>query len=317
MTAKSLQVLFEAMYHGKYEFNDFLHGDVTENYDLIPIKKDRRIYRPNKKLRAYHVFLNTFLCEYLDLNNRVVYAYRRGVNPHQAVGAHALSRAFFQTDIVNFFGSIDRDTVKSTIIERGNRIPIADLHVHLERILDLATINGSLPVGFSISPPISNACLTGFDNELELYCGRNDLIYTRYADDIVVSARSRESLKDIRSTINELLRQHFKGKLQLNPLKSKLTTVGRKVTVLGMTITPSGHVTVDRDLKRRIEVLLHFYTRNREKFLNTVQNDMKAGIDQLAGYVNYINTADKAYLEKLRKKYGSTVIDSLLHRSAT
>ena len=317
MTAKSLQVLFEAMYHGKYEFNDFLHGDVAENYDLIPIKKDRKIYRPNKKLRAYHVFLNTFLCEYLDLNSRVVYAYRRGVNPHQAVGAHALSRAFFQTDIVNFFGSIDRDTVKSTIIERGKRIPIADLHAHLERILDLTTINGLLPVGFSISPPISNACLTGLDNDLELYCRRNHLIYTRYADDIVVSARSRESLKDIRSTINELLRQHFKGKLQLNPLKSKLTTIGRKVTVLGMTITPSGHVTVDRDLKRRIEVLLHFYTRNREKFLNTVQNDMKSGIDQLAGYVNYINTADKAYLEKLRKKYGSTVIDSLLHRSAT
>jgi len=305
------------MHHGKYEFGDFLHGDVAANYDSILIKKDRRMYRPNKKLKAYHAFINTFLCEYLDLNGRVVYSYRKGINPHQAVDAHALSRAFFQTDILNFFGNIDRDMVRSTIIDRGTRIPIADLHVHLERILDLTTVNGSLPVGFSTSPLISNACLTGFDHELEEHCRRAGLTYTRYADDIVISAQSREVLKDVGSTVSELLAQHFQGRLQLNPSKSKLTTVGRKVKILGMIITPSGQVTVDMELKKRIEVLLHFYIRNKEKFLDAVQHDMKAGVEQLGGYVNYINAADKPYLEKLRKKYGSTVIDSFLHRSAT
>jgi RNA-directed DNA polymerase len=33
--------------------------------------------------------------------------------------------------------------------------------------------------------------------------------------------------------------------------------------------------------------------------------------------VNYINAADQMYLEKLRRKFGSTVVDSFLHRSAT
>jgi RNA-directed DNA polymerase len=317
MTTKPIQVLFEAMHHGKYEFGDFLRGDVAANYDSILIKKDRKIYRPNKKLKAYHSFLNTFLCEHLDLNERVVYSYRKGINPHQVVGAHALSRAFFQTDIVNFFGSIDRDIVRSTIIDRGARIPITDLRAHLERVLDLTTINGLLPVGFSTSPLISNACLTGFDDELEEHCRKAGITYTRYADDIVLSAQSREALKDAGSTVSELLARHFEGKLQLNPSKSKLTTVGRKVKVLGMVITPSGQVTVDMQLKKRIEFLLHFYIRNRAKFLDAVQHDMKAGVEQLAGYVNYINAADKPYLEKLRKKYGATVIDSFLHRSAT
>jgi RNA-directed DNA polymerase len=317
MTKKTIQILFDAMHHGKYEFADFLNGDVAANYDSILNKKGKRIYRPNKKLKAYHAFLNTFLCEYLDLNGRVVYSYRKGINPHQAIGAHAQSRAFFQTDIVNFFGSIDRDIVRSTIISRGVRIPIADLHAHLERILDLMTVDASLPVGFSTSPLISNACLTGFDDELEAHCRRAGLTYTRYADDIVISAQSREILKDANSTVSDLLVRHFGGKLRLNTSKSKLTTVGRKVKILGMVITPSGQVTVDMELKKRIEVLLHFYTRNRETFLAVVQYDMKAGVEQLGGYVNYINAADKPYLEKLRKKYGSTVIDSFLHRSAT
>ena len=317
MTTKPLQVLFEAMYHGKWEFGDFLRGEVAANYDSILIKNDRKIYRPNKKLKAYHSFLNTFLCEHLDVNGRVVYSYRKGINPHQAVSAHALNRAFFQTDISNFFGSIDRDLVRSTIIERGSRIPITDLQTHLERVLDLTTVNGSLPVGFSTSPLISNACLTGFDDELEEHCRKSGLTYTRYADDIVLSAQSREALKDVGSIVAELLVGHFAARLQLNPSKSKLTSIGRKVKVLGMVITPSGQVTVDMELKKRIEVLLHFYARNREKFLDTVQQDMKAGVEQLAGYVNYINAADKPYLEKLRKKYGSTVVDSFLHRSAT
>jgi RNA-directed DNA polymerase len=44
---------------------------------------------------------------------------------------------------------------------------------------------------------------------------------------------------------------------------------------------------------------------------------MRQGNRELGTLKNYINAADKPYLEKLRKKYGSTVIDSFLHRSAT
>jgi RNA-directed DNA polymerase len=316
MKSNTLQFLFDAMHHGKYEFQDFLKGDISKNYDLIVVK-GKSAYRPNKKLRAYHNFLNQFLCEYLTVNTRVVYSYRKGVNPHLSVLPHAQSRAFFQTDIVDFFGSIDRNLVKSTILGGSQNIPISDLSTHIERLLDLMVVDGKLPIGFSTSPPISNASLTAFDNDIENYCLGSQLIYTRYADDIVISGQSREQLTNIDQVLSEFLERHFSEKLALNPTKSKLTTVGRKVKVLGMVILPSGRVTIDMDLKKRVEVLLHFYTKNREKFLDIVSHDTKAGVEQLAGYVNYINTADKDYLEKLRKKFGSTVIDSFLHRSAT
>ena len=167
---------------------------------------------------------------------------------------------------------------------------------------------------------ISNACLTGFDDELESHCRANALTYTRYADDIVISAQNREELQNIelqRSRTSSPASTLFRQASAQFPQKSKVTTVGRKVKVLGMVITPSGRVTVDMELKRRIEVLLHFYIRDREKFSAMVEHNRRAGIEQLVGYVNYINTADKLYLEKLRKKYGTTVIDSFLHRSAT
>jgi RNA-directed DNA polymerase len=317
MTSNSLQSLFEAMHHGKYEFDDFLNAQVSKDYDVVKLN-GRLICRPNKKLKAYQQFLNAFICEYLDINPRVVFSYRKGINPHAAISAHAAGRAFFQADISNFFGSIDSDLIRRTLETRSSRVPVNDLPQYHKRILELTTAaDGFLAVGFVTSPPISNACLTGFDDALEALCLKAGLTYTRYSDDLVISAPSREALQAIQSQVDSLLKSHSSAKLKLNPDKNKFTSVGRKIKILGMVILPSGRVTIDMELKRRIEYLLHFYATNREKFLNAVDSDLKTGIEQLSGYINYANAADALYLDKLRKKFGSTVIDSFLHKSAT
>ena len=84
--------------------------------------------------------------------------------------------------------------------------------------------------------------------------------------------------------------------------------------ILGMMILPNGKVTIDSKLKRELEVLLHFYVSDRNKFINFVKDDELAGLGRITGYLNYANSIDREYLEKLRKKFGSTAIDTLLHR---
>lgn len=314
MQSKPLELLFDAIHHGKYDFEDFLNSDLTSGYTSVQIGK-RKLYRPTKKLKAYLTFLNTFVFEHLLLNDRVVYSYRKGVNPHEVVHVHASNRAFFQTDIENFFESINRTLVKRTVTSQLDRIPITDVYNYVERILDLTTIHNVLPVGFPTSPLISNGCLTPFDDDLESYCLSSDLVYTRYADDIVVSAKSREALRGIEPILNELLTHHFSDLMKFNKAKQKLTSIGRKTKILGMVILPNGHVTIDIELKKKIEVLLHFYIRNRASFIDMSDGDFDAGVQKLSGYVTYINTADKRYLEKLRRKFGASVVDSFLHRS--
>jgi len=304
------------MLRGKYDFDDFLTAPIPNNYATTKVR-DRTIYRPNKKLKVYHRFLNTVLFDCLPINETVTYAYRKGVNPHEAVKPHAHSRAFFQTDIRDFFSSIGREIVRERLLTSGPSIPILDLTAHLERILDFTTVNGILPIGFSTSPPISNACLIDFDNDLQAYCNDADLIYTRYSDDIIISAQSREKLQEIKQTIADLLAKHFSGKMVLNDEKSKLTTIGRKIKILGLVVLPSGEVAVDMELKKHIEVLIHYSIQDEDIFLKQAKEpDRKAGLNKLSGYINYINAADPDYLEKLRRKYGTAVIDSFLHRSA-
>lgn len=82
-----------------------------------------------------------------------------------------------------------------------------------------------------------------------------------------------------------------------------------------MTILPNGMLTIDAKLKVEIEVLLHFYIKDKQKFLDKIQTDSASALIKLSGYLNYINTVDQNYLNKLRKKYGASVIDMFVRGS--
>ena len=118
MQSKPLELLFDAVHHGKYDFEDFLNGDLTSHYSPVQIGR-RTLYRPDKKLKAYLTFLNTFVFEHLLLNDRAVYSYRKGVNPHEAVHVHASNRAFFQTDIEDFFREHQSHDCKKKLLLRN------------------------------------------------------------------------------------------------------------------------------------------------------------------------------------------------------
>lgn len=315
MKKKPIKLLFNAMYHEKYSFNNFIQGDMSADYSEIKIK-ERVVYKPSNKLKAYLTFLNLFLLEYLDVNKRVVFSYRKGVSAYDAVSKHAQSKHFFQTDVSCFFASIDSALIKKTLLGSYDSSPITDIDKHLDRIINLVVVDNVLPMGFSTSPSISNACLFTFDNMLEEYCLGNNLLYSRYSDDIIISSKNRDDISGMDLKVNEYLQICFLGKLNLNISKSKFTHVGRKIKLLGMVILPTGKVTVDMKFKSNIEVLLHFYISDKDKFLNKVDGDMAGGVERITGYLNYVNSVDRSYLDKIRKKFGATVVDEFLHQLA-
>lgn len=317
MTPQPLHKLFDAMFHGKYRFEEFLELDPDRNRTPVPWK-GRSIHKPSSVLRDFHVFLTRVLLDHLPVNASVSFAYRRGATIIQAVEPHAKSRAFFQTDLERFFDSITTSLIRKALTE--SRTPVTDLQDHLEHILALLTVDGKLPIGFSTSPILSNACLLSFDKRLEQISDTRGWIYTRYADDIMLSSTDRANLSDASVVIEDCLSAEIGDDFRLNPAKSKLTTIGRKIKHLGLVILPSGDVAIDREVRNRIESWIHFYLRDRAKLLRifeeTPNQGMEGGLERLSGLVSYAHSADPAYLEKLRSKFGTTVIDSLLHRSA-
>jgi len=107
----------------------------------------------------------------------------------------------------------------------------------------------------------------------------------------------------------------FGGRLRLHRGKSKYLHRGGKIKLLGMALLLNGTISVDTSIKNKIETMLHLYLRDRERF-NTMQEVGTAKTEaRLAGLLNYVNTVDQLYLEKLRRKYGAAVVDMFLHRS--
>ncbi|WP_374566533.1 reverse transcriptase domain-containing protein [Ideonella sp.] len=314
---KPLQALFEAMFHGKRTFADFMRKVSVDDLDRKEVKKGLKqlvLVSPSERLRAHHNFLKLFLVDFLPVHE-AVFSYRKGVNARAAVEKHTAGRHFFVTDVESFFPSITRGLVRETIVAATERLPIADLQEHLEHMLDLMCVDGSLPVGFSTSPGLSNAALYAFDGAFQDRCVGLGVTFTRYADDIILSAAERSQVEASACLLEELLGSMFNNTLQLHRGKSKFLKAGGKIKLLGMVLLPNGSVSVDSAVKDEIETMLHLYLRNRERF-NAL---LEAGPDKvearLAGLLNYVNTVDQAYLDKLRRKYGAAVVDLFLHRS--
>lgn len=314
---KPLHALFEAMFHGKRSFADFLRKASTDDLERKVVKKGLKqlvLVSPTERLRGHHNFLKLFVVDFLPVHE-AVFSYRKGVNARAAVEKHIAGRHFFVTDVESFFPSITRERVREAVIAAAERLPIADLEEHLEHILDLLCVDGSIPVGFSTSPGLSNATLYAFDAAFQEECESLGVTYTRYADDIILSAASRSQVEEASGVLEELLGNMFNNTLQLHRGKTKFLKAGGKIKLLGMVLLPNGSVSVDSSVKDEIETMLHLYLRNRERFNTLLETGPDKVEARLAGLLNYVNTVDQAYLDKLRRKYGAAVVDLFLHRS--
>ncbi|MBP4048776.1 hypothetical protein J9978_04605 [Chromobacterium violaceum] len=331
MNKEPLQKLFDAMYHGKIRFEDFLYSPMEQNYEqgLPNHNGRRRILKPRENLKTFHKFLNLFLFELLPINERVVYSYRKGFSAVNAVEKHRDGKFFFQTDISAFFESIDVSLAKRVILSGAEFTPISDVDSYIDRIIDLVFVNDSLPVGFPVSAPLSNAVLFDFDNVMESYCLNKGLVYTRYSDDIVISGNEREWYNGVDDFVQRSLHESASDRFYINRKKTRFFQVGNRLSILGVMILPNGKVSPDTRKRREIEVLLHFYLTDKDKFKKMIaEKRVKSGkiskiddgvsddecLDVLSGNLNYIDSIDPDYTNKLRRKFGVATIDMLKHR---
>ncbi|MGM9517023.1 reverse transcriptase domain-containing protein [Roseateles sp. DB2] len=315
---RPLAELFRAVNHEKREFSDLASMDVLANCrreQFTKARTVRHILAPNDRLAACLDFIRLFVVEFLPINEDVVYSYRKGVSTFDAVARHKQGKYFFVCDIASFFPSLGHKRVEVTLAQGGDRTPISDFDHWQSRFCELICPESGLPMGFPTSPGISNAALKPFDDALKAACDMRGLVFTRYSDDITISGDCKEALQGIDKLVENTLNAVFPGEFRLNQSKSKLMNLGMKVKLLGMVLLPDGSVSVDGPFKKDIEVLLHFHSKDRRRFLEKVENDLQRGERKLAGMINYVNTVDQDYLDKLRRKFGAAAVDYFLHRS--
>jgi len=311
LSKRTLKQAFNAVFHNKDSFDDFCSFNPNENIEEF-YYKDRKIFKTSDKYKTYLRFLDKVVLRYLAKNADVVHSYIKGKSVLTAVTAHTNSKAFFLTDIQSFFPNIKKEDVTRVLTRDLALIPIADFESYIAYCSDIMTQDDTIPVGFPTSPQLSNGFLYEFDVALHQHCRDNDLIYTRYSDDVIISGDDKEQLYTLRDTVQKLLHAHGSELLFINSEKTRITHIGNKVKILGLIITQDGKVTVDSKYKRTLESLLHFYTTDKDKYTSLLKNTYDGKEQSLFGLLHYVKATDPAYLKKLQRKYGLLALRMLM-----
>ena len=310
--SQKISVVFVAYFHQKYKFEQFTKLKITKNISIFKNLSNRDILKPSAELKAYHKFLEVFILNKLKVNKKISFGYASNNTIYDCIYPHRQAKYFLSVDIERFFDSISKTLINTLISNNTDNIAI-DISDHQNQIINLLTYNDKLPMGFSTSSIIANATMFEFDNLIYDYCQTKNITYTRYADDLIFSAK--HSLKPFLPVLSDKLNKQFNGALKINNSKVKIQSHSSKVEMLGLIIMPNHQLTINKTIKSNVEALLYFYINDKSKFIDILKNKYNNNLNKVFGIIAYINSVDKNFLNKLRKKYGNYIVDGFLRKS--
>lgn len=271
----------------------------------IVIYKDERIKHAHLKVKEY---LETNL-----LFSKFTKAYIKKSSIFLNAKAHMYNDVFIKLDINNFFNSIDHELLLNILYYELNKNIEENQITKLEvsKLINLCSINRKgLPLGLITSPILSNIYLKEFDNilygNLKKYNLEN-IIYTRYADDLTISFKSQSGIpndlsEELTILVTKLLKKY---KLKINPAKLSIVNlnVSNHVRITGVSIIK------DSDNYRKISVgrkrinNLYYDSINMYKKIKldgiVLNNDDFMKIKQIKGMESFVYSVEKAGYEKI------------------
>lgn len=196
------------------------------------------------------------------------------------------SKWFAKFDMHNFFGSTTIDFVMRMFEQI---YPLSELvnnvfsHEIFRKAIDLCFLDGGLPQGTPISPLITNIMMIPFDFKMNKWCKEHHMVYTRYADDLLISSKNPFRFKDVEEQIESVIAE-LEAPFNLNRKKTRYGSANGSNWNLGVMLNKDNQITVGRKAKKRFEDLLRRYAL-----------DKKAGTDWAL--------ADVQHLDGLRSYY--------------
>ena len=277
----------------------------------FPIKKkdgtSRAIYQPAKKVKTIQYWLIANIFDKLPVHPSSA-AYIKGKSILSNANRHRKNRYFLKMDFKNFFPSIKWSDLEPIITTWHETATLDwELTNDAKNLIRRTCfyLNDSLPIGYPSSPIISNIVMYAIDDEIKHLLSKREkygnAIYTRYADDLVISTDKKYVCSDIYDVISELIRKTHSPKLSLNYKKTKLgSSASGSALVTGLRISTNGHITIHRKQKDHIRLLLALYKKKKLK-----QNEQMS----LLGHLAYVRHVAPQFYSKLQNKYFKEIIE--------
>lgn len=272
----------------------------------------RTIDAPNEEFKQdlYKIkdlFDKTIKC----LPHDSAYAYIRNRDIKAELQKHTdnQSKWFLKIDLKNFFPSCSLDILISKL---KNLYPIYYFsnitHIKLKEMLRLCILNGGLPQGTPTSPFLINLIMVSYDYEICEYLKTlgAGYVYTRYADDILISNPGKFDFNKIVTQLHDIL-QPFTIKQE----KTRFGSSSGRNWNLGLMVNKDNNITLGFRKKQLLNAMLNNFLRDANN--NNPWN--REDTYQLQGQLSQLSHIEPDYyihiLNKYELKYNRTFSETV------
>lgn len=278
-----------------------MNSDLEERY-IRTKRKIRKIvtYKTNNSnLAKIHNNVLRFVRK-----NSYPSSFAKAYVPHRGifenVKAHLYNDVFIKMDIKDFFNSINHNKLATQLYIELNKVSETEItKEQCEEIVDVTSCGyPGLPIGLITSPDLANLYLKAFDSLLYGKIKKYNLdnpIYTRYADDMVISFKCEDGdiydkiVKSILKDVRALLKEFY---LELNEKKTQITDLylSNHVKITGINLTKDEnnyrHISVGKKMKNELFwKAIHYY--------DYPYNASETDISRIKGLLSFILSIER------------------------
>jgi len=281
------------------------HMDTPRDYVHFRIPKasggTRLIEAPNERLKeVQRKIVDVLTEEYHILAHNSAYAYTRGRCAYDSLVTHQKKNArwFLKLDIKDFFPSISKEVLKEQL---PKIYPLCNADSDtIGNLIDLAVNDkGVLPQGSPLSPLLSNLVMLEFDlkfsNTIRRF-NKQSYVYTRYADDMLISCPYTFKYEDIIVVVEELFRE-FNLPFTIARHKVRYASSAGRNWNLGLMYNHEQKITIGSKRKKELHSLFN-------SFVVEYPWD-KQSTRELMGKFAYLKNVEPEYADTLVNKYES------------
>lgn len=308
------------------------------NYKMFDIKKRsggrRFIHAVNGCLFDVQQFINSELLQKI-IPHPASFAFHPSGGIQRCAKKHCEARWLFHFDLKDFFYSVTEMTVYNIFKKLGysnllsfelarlcttTRLPKDFKRVLIHSVdsrflfnlrekidyphLEKGGIIGVLPQGAPTSPMLANLAALDLDKDLSEFASQNGFIYTRYADDITISASYISPALSIGNILQHVIRIIRKSGFLENPDKTRIAGPGSRKIVLGL-LVDGPQPRISKQTYKRIDRFLHAIEKygieavaSHEKFESSY-----GFYNHLSGLIAFVKDVDQKRWEEFYNRF--------------
>ncbi len=286
--------MVEILRYFNNKYRQIREADRHSQYYVFKIPKHsgglRTISAPNEDLKQALYDLKKILEDFGASYHTSSFAYVKGRNCKSALVKHQNNKSkwFAKLDFHDFFGTCNMEyTIRtlSRIFPFCLIMESCDGMSEMVKALELCFLDDKLPQGTPISPMLTNIIMIPMDhylcNTLRHY-KKSSFVYTRYADDMLISCQYQFGLGIITSLVRQTI-QDFNAPFILNDKKSRIGSSAGQNFNLGLMLNANNEITIGNRRINQFKTMLHQFATDWKN--NTPWN--LSDTQHLQGLVSY------------------------------